>query len=1118
MEKTSFLYLPTLVLARYFLPILALGATNYTTDQSALLAFKAHITYDPNNILAHNWTTATSICQWIGVSCTARHHRVTALNLPNMGFSGTIPPHIGNLSFLAHVNISSNNFYGHIPTEFAHLRRLKVAKFNDNLFSGSLPLRIFDMLSLQLIDFSNNSIIDSLPEDLCSRRLSKLRVLSLSTNEFYGHIPSTLGDCIELQYLGLNENRFNGNVPRGIGNLTMLKGLYLGVNNLEGEIPVEIGNLLSLEVLSIRLAGLTGYIPSSIFNISSLKEIHLRKNNLFGSLPIDICSCLPGLEILSLASNKLMGKIPRDTGNCTFLKRLTLSENKFSGVIPFEIGNLQNLAMLQLSVNNLMGPIPATLFNISSLQLVSLPLNYLSGNLPPNIGLWSPNLLALLLGGNELSGIVPNSISNASMLISIDLGGNRFTGSIPNSLGKLGHLEVLQLLGNKFTSDLELSFLTSLTNCRQLRKLFIQSNPLNGILPRAIGNLSSSMDHIDARYCGIKGNIPLQIGNLSNLAFLRLSGNYLSGFIPITIKVLSKLQVLDLYSNKLQGSIRSSLCSLKNLGSLALDQNRFSGSLPACLGNLSSLRYLRLGFNQLNFSMPRSLCSLKDLLVLNLSSNSLSGKLPSELGNLKVAIQIDLSTNQFSSKIPSAIGGMQNLVQLSLANNKLQGSIPQSFGNLVSLEFLDLSQNDLFGVIPKSLEDLVHLKYFNVSFNRLGGEIPSGGPFANFSNRSFMANEGFCDAPWLHMSMCHNGSLHQSRKRKMLLLAYIVMPIVSIPFAICITIVFIRWLRRREIPSQVNFLAIASHRRIAYHELVRATNAFNQSNLLGKGSFSSVYKGVLSDGTILAVKVFNLQLEGAFKSFDTECEILRNLRHRNLTKVISSCSTPDFKSLVLEYMPNGTLEKWLYCHNYFLNILQRLDLMIDVACALEYLHYGSSIHVVHCDLKPSNVLLDNDMVAHVSDFGIAKFLYVGESIVQTKTIGTLGYIAPEYGMKGIVSTKCDVYSYGILLMETFTRTKPTDAMFDGDLSLKRWVDDSTPNAMIKIVDANLLRANQEHYAANVQCVSSIMELALRCSAESPADRMNVKDALTTLKNIRHQYLKNCQQNRGRFRM
>ena len=181
----------------------------------------------------------------------------------------------------------------------------------------------------------------------------------------------------------------------------------------------------------------------------------------------------------------------------------------------------------------------------------------------------------------------------------------------------------------------------------------------------------------------------------------------------------------------------------------------------------------------------------------------------------------------------------------------------------------------------------------------------------------------------------------------------------------------------------------------------RATNVFSESNLLGMGSFSSVYKGILSDGTVLAAKVFSLQLEGAFKSFDTECEILRNIRHRNLNKIISNCSNPDFKALVLEYMPNGTLEKWLYSHNHFLDMLQRLDIMIDVACALEYLHHGYSMPVVHCDMKPSNVLLDDDMVAHVSDFGIAKFLCEGESSVQTRTIATFGYIAP--GEESIIS-------------------------------------------------------------------------------------------------------------------
>ncbi|PHT49612.1 hypothetical protein CQW23_09359 [Capsicum baccatum] len=137
-----------------------------------------------------------------------------------------------------------------------------------------------------------------------------------------------------------------------------------------------------------------------------------------------------------------------------------------------------------------------------------------------------------------------------------------------------------------------------------------------------------------------------------------------------------------------------------------------------------------------------------------------------------------------------------------------------------------------------------------------------------------------------------------------------------------------------------------------------------------------------------------------------------HLRHRNLVKVITSCSKLDFKALVLEYMPNGSLDKYLYSHNYFLDIRQRLSIMLDVACALEYLHHGWSSPVIHCDVKPSNVLLDEDMVSHLSDFGISKLLGEDESDLYTKTLATLGYIAPEYGLDGLVSTNCDVYSLG----------------------------------------------------------------------------------------------------------
>jgi LRR receptor-like serine/threonine-protein kinase FLS2 len=217
----------------------------------------------------------------------------------------------------------------------------------------------------------------------------------------------------------------------------------------------------------------------------------------------------------------------------------------------------------------------------------------------------------------------------------------------------------------------------------------------------------------------------------------------------------------------------------------------------------------------------------------------------------------------------------------------------------------------------------------------------------------------------------------------------------TILVVVALVLVWIRCQNRnKKIPVEANSLPLATWRRISQQELLQASDGFNASNLLGKGSFGSVYQGTLSDGIIVAIKVFNLVVEGAFKSFDTECEVLRNIRHRNLVKIISTCSNTDFKSFVLEYMPNGNLEKWLYSEDHCLSVLQRLNIMIDLASALEYLHHGYSTPIVHCDLKPSNVLLDEDMVAHVADFGIAKLLGDGDSMMRTITLATIGYMAP----------------------------------------------------------------------------------------------------------------------------
>ncbi|XP_070012525.1 probable LRR receptor-like serine/threonine-protein kinase At3g47570 isoform X2 [Nicotiana sylvestris] len=292
-----------------------------------------------------------------------------------------------------------------------------------------------------------------------------------------------------------------------------------------------------------------------------------------------------------------------------------------------------------------------------------------------------------------------------------------------------------------------------------------------------------------------------------------------------------------------------------------------------------------------------------------------------------------------------------------------------------------------------SFEKLQYLKYFNVSYNKLYGEIPSGGPFKNLSTHFFLFNEALCGSKRFSVPPCPTSLKHKSNSNRMLLL-FLPLGIALVFIPITFVLVWIRYRKGKRSPQQAPSLYIATRERISDYELLQATDALNKSNLIGFGSFGSVYKGILRSRTPIAVKVSNLQLEAAFKSFDTECEVLRNLRHRNLVKFIISCSNLDFKALVLEYMPYGSLDKWLYSHNYFLDIMQRLNIMIDVVCALEYLHYECSSPVIHCDLKPSNVLLDENMVAHLSDFGISKLLGEEESDLYTKILATLGYIAP----------------------------------------------------------------------------------------------------------------------------
>ncbi|KAK2642499.1 hypothetical protein Ddye_024262 [Dipteronia dyeriana] len=935
------------------------AATHITTDQHALLALKDHITYDPTNLLAKNWSTSSSICTWIGVACGVRHHhRVTVLDISYFGLTGTIPPQLGNLSFLHVLDIRNNSFSGTLPDELAQLRRLKLVNFMFNSFHVEIPSWFGSLSKRQYLSLSrnnlnkSNSLSGGLPSDICNY-LPNLERLYLSCNMFDGHIPSTTSKCQKLQTLSLSINNFTGHIPKEIGNMSMLKELYLGINKLRGHLPSSID------------------------------------------------SGLPNLE------------------------RLYLRDNNFIGTIPKSISNVSKLSVLNMA-NNL-----------------------ISGHLPSSIGLRLPNLERLYLWGNELDGVIPNSISNASQLIILALNHNSFSGPVPTTLGELRYLQRLNIGSNQLTrepSTQELTFLSSLTNCQHLKRLVLSNNPMDGTLPTSIGNLSGIQTFL-ARNCKIKGNIP-------------------------------------------QG------------------YNKFFGSVPSCLGDITSLRVLYLNSNNLTSTIPSSFWNLKDILDLNLSNNSLIGKLPLDIGNLRAVTYIDLAWNELSGEIPNSIGNLQTLIIFSIAHNKLKGRIPESFGNLISLELLELSSNNISGAIPKSLEKLRYLKYFNVSFNRLDGEIPTGGAFANFSAESFIGNGQLCGALRLQVPPCKTGTIRKSKMTKLVILICILLAIASAMVTLPLTILWFRSQKRKgNSLDREDVSILAAWRRIPYEELYHATNGFDESNLLGMGGFGSVSKGKLFDGMDIAAKVFNLQVERALKSFDDECKVMSKICHRNLVKIIGCCSNLDFKALVLEYMPNGSLEQWLYSHNYCVDILRRLDIMIDVASALEYLHHGYGTPIVHCDLKPSNVLLDKDMVAHVGDFGIAKLLSEEDSLTQTHTLATIGYMAPGFIFFLLTMNNIELNCRVRFRRNCFCkrgcvqpRKKPTDIMFEGGISLKCWVKDALPNSVTEVADTNLLGG--ENFTATKDCISSILELAVDCSADSPERRLDITNVLSALANIR----------------
>ncbi|KAH9716284.1 protein kinase domain-containing protein [Citrus sinensis] len=675
-----------------------------------------------------------------------------------------------------------------------------------------------------------------------------------------------------------------------------------------------------------------------------------------------------------------------------------------------------------------------TALNISGLNL--------TGTIPSELGNLS-SLQTLDLSFNWFSGSIPASIFNMSSLLSIRFTNNTLFGELPpNFCNHLSNLEYLFLKSNMFHGKIP----STLSNCKRLRNISLSLNDFSGTIPKEIGNVTTLIG-LHLRGNKLQGEIPEELGNLAELEELWLQNNFLTGTIPSSIFNLSSLSNLDLSVNNLTGEIPEELGNLAELEKLQLQNNFLTGTIPPSIFNLSSLSDLELSFNSLTGVIPHEIDNLHNLEWMIFSFNKLVGVVPTTIFNVSTLKFLYLGSNSFFGRLPSSADvRLPNLEELSLSGNNFSGTIPSFIFNTSKLSTLELQRNSFSGFIPNTFGNLRNLKWLDLGDNYLTSST---------SELSFLSSS---NCKYLEYFSISNNPLGGILPR-----------------------------------------VIANQRRFTYLELFQATNGFSENNLIGRGGFGFVYKARIQDGMEVAVKVFDLQYGRAIKSFDIECGMIKRIRHRNIIKFISSCSSDDFKALVLEYMPYGSLEKCLYSSNYILDIFQRLNIMIDVASALEYLHFGYSVPIIHCDLKPNNVLLDDNMVAHLSDFGMAKpFLKEDQSLTQTQTLATIGYMAPEYGREGRVSTNGDVYSFGIMLMETFTRKKPTDESFTGEMTLKRWVNDLLLISIMEVVDANLLSHEDKHFVAKEQCMSFVFNLAMKCTIESPEERINAKEIVTKL--------------------
>ncbi|KAF8065678.1 hypothetical protein N665_1165s0007 [Sinapis alba] len=766
----------------------------------------------------------------------------------------------------------------------------------------------------------------------------------------------------------------------------------------------------------LKSLSLPGIFPPEFGNLTHLREIDLSRNYISGTIPTTL-SRTP-LQILSVTGNRLSGLIPPQLGDVTTLINLNLESNLLSGRIPPSLGNLRSLSTLLLSANNFTGQLPESLINLK-------------------------NLTSFRIDGNSLSGKIPEFIGNWTQLDRLDLQGTSMSGPIPASFSNLlniTELRITDLNGAAF----------DFPDVRTMTKI----------------------KRLVLRNCLIRGPIPDYIGSMTELKTLDLSSNLLTGPIPNTFRNLD-YNFIYLSNNSLSGQVPQFFLDSKD--SLDLSYNNFTQAPPRSCNqpdiNLVS-SYPSAADNGAQWCLRRDLPCPREAKQSSLFINC--GGRAMEVGKDRYEEDLDtggpsrfisigerwaysssgswignesapyLATDDKFNLLNESVPRYYQTARLAPQSLKYYGLCLRSESYKLQLHFAEImfSNDQTYSSLGRRVFDIyVQGNLLERDFNieeRAGGV---GKPYTMQIDRlqvngstlevhllwtgkgtNVLPERGVYGPLISAITITPNYKVDDGKPLSNGAVAGIVVAACAV-FALLVLLILrlTGYLGRKEEDDNEELRGLDLQTgSFTLKQIKRATNNFDPENKIGEGGFGPVYKGVLGDGTTIAVKQLSSKSKQGNREFVTEIGMISALQHPNLVKLYGCCIEGKELLLVYEYLENNSLARALFGsekQRLHLDWATRNKICIGIAKGLAYLHEESRLKIVHRDIKATNVLLDQSLNAKISDFGLAKLDEEENTHISTRIAGTIGYMAPEYAMRGYLTDKADVYSFGVVCLE-----------------------------------------------------------------------------------------------------